>query len=198
MSSRTSALLAAAGALAVLAGCSSTEPGVAVPASQAAPSATGSALPHRVKDLPLTGADPCKLLTEAQLDELKVNGLPSQTAPGDRRDGPTCMFRVDAAQPFYSYAIETVTSADLQDWLTGKHKKQSLTKEPVDVPGFPALKNFRDTAHPLDCETLVGVAPGQTLRVQMAPLDNSFTLAQMCDMATTVAKMAVQTLAARQ
>ncbi|KAA9161073.1 DUF3558 domain-containing protein [Amycolatopsis acidicola] len=181
---------AAAGLLAMitLGGCTTSVAGVADPPSSA------SAVPRlaaRTKDLSLQGVDPCTLLTAPQLTELKENGAPRQ-AP--QRDGPTCAFDVDATAPSYTYYLETVTTADIEDWLSGGHHKTSMTQQPVSVPGFPALVNFAPSNGIQDCEALVGVAPGQTLRAETAPDDSSFSQQQLCDMATNVAKMAVQTL----
>ncbi|HVV09643.1 DUF3558 domain-containing protein [Amycolatopsis sp.] len=186
----TKAEAAAAGLLAMLTlgGCTSSVSGVAAP-----PSST-SAVPElvaRSKDLSLQGIDPCRLLTAAQLTELKENGAPRQAPP---RDGPTCAFDVDATAPSYTYYLETITTADVVDWLSGARHKTSMTQQPVSVPGFPALVNFAPSNGIQDCEALVGVAPGQTLRAETAPDDSSFSQEQLCDMATNVAKMAVETL----
>ena len=184
----------AAGVLAMvtLGGCSSTTAGVALPAP--APAGPGTDLPARTKDLPLRDVDPCQLLTPAQLDQLKENGAPRLVAREDWRDGPTCAFDVDAAPPTYTYYLETITTYDIEDWRSGAHHKASMTQRPVSVPGFPALVNFAPSEGVQDCEALVGVADGQTLRAQLAPDDNSFTQQQLCDMATVVAKRAVETL----
>jgi hypothetical protein len=176
-----------------LGGCTSTVAGVAAPALT---TPSGPSLPSRSKDLSLQGVDPCRLLTTEQLNQLKENGEPRPLTPDTQRDGPTCAFDVDAAAPTYTYYLETITTADIQDWVSGGQHKTSMTQQPVDVPGFPALVNYAPSEGIQDCETLVGVADGQTLRAEMAPDDSAFTQQQLCDMSTTVAKMAVQTLEA--
>ncbi|HVW44238.1 MAG TPA: DUF3558 domain-containing protein [Amycolatopsis sp.] len=178
-------------AMVTLGGCGSTIPGAAVPASPATPSGD---LAVRTKDLPVRDVDPCTLLTPAQLDQLKENGAPRLVARESWRDGPTCAFDVDAASPTYTYYLETIPTYDIEDWRTGTHHKTSMIQQPVSVPGFPALVNYAPSDGIQDCETLVGVANGQTLRAEMAPDDASFTQQQLCDMSTTVAKMAVETL----
>jgi hypothetical protein len=180
-------------AMITLSGCTSTMPGAAAPVitMRSSPS-----LPSRAKDLSLQGMDPCRLLTAAQLSQLKENGEPRRLGQDTQRDGPTCAFDVDAAAPTYTYYLETITTADIQDWVSGTHHKTSMTQQPADVPGFPALVNYAPSEGIQDCETLVGVADGQTLRAEMAPDDKAFTQQQLCDMATAVAKMAVQTLEA--
>ena len=179
-------------AMVTLGGCSSSTPGVATPGSAAAGPGTG--LPVRTTDLSLRDVDPCALLTPAQLDRLNENGAPRLVARESWRDGPTCAFDVDAASPTYTYYLETITTYDIEDWRSGAHHKTSMTQQPAEVPGFPALVNFAPSEGIQDCETLVGVGHGQTLRAEMAPDDTSFTQRQLCDMSTTVAKMAVETL----
>ncbi|NKQ55918.1 DUF3558 domain-containing protein [Amycolatopsis sp. K13G38] len=175
-----------------LGGCTTTVAGVAAPATT--PAGAGSGLPARTKDLSLRDVDPCKLLTDTQLNQLKENGAPRLVDRASWRDGPTCAFDVDAAQPSYTYYLETVPNYGIEDWVGGTHHKTSMTQQPVDVPGFPALVIYRPSQGIQDCETLVGVGDGQTLRAQMAPDNSSFTQQQLCDMSTTVAKMAVETL----
>jgi hypothetical protein len=154
-------------------------------------------LPTRTRDFSLQGVNPCTLLTPQQLDGLRENGAPRPVAQDSQRDGPTCAFDVDAAPPTYTYYLETITTADLEDWIDGGHTKASMVTEPVEVPGFPALMDYAPSdGGIMDCETLVGVASGQTLRAQVAPDDNSFNQQQLCDMSTNLAKLAVQTLAA--
>jgi hypothetical protein len=181
----------------MLAGCGSTGKGepYAVPTAQAsaAQSAKAAALPRRPNELSLHGADPCSLLTETQLDQLKVNSEPRRAAASS--DGPSCSFDVDETQPYYSYGITAVTNADLGAWLTGVRRKNSMTTEPAPVGGFPALENYRAGGDPSDCETLVGVADGQTLVVQAFPVTGgAFSQQQLCGMSQQAADLALQTL----
>jgi hypothetical protein len=187
----TSAVTAGVLAVITLGGCTASVPGVAAPVitTQAAPD-----LPARAKDLSLQGVSPCTLLTGAQLDRLKENGAPRPLAQDVQRDGPTCAFDVDAAPPTYTYYLETITTADLQDWVSGRHRKTSMTQQQAAVPGFPALVQYAPSQGIQGCESLVGVADGQTLRAEMAPDEDTFTQQQLCDMSTTVAQMAVETL----
>jgi hypothetical protein len=180
--------------LVLLTGCSTTVSGAAGPLQPPSPR---TSLPARAKELSLRDTDPCRLLTPAQLDELKENGVPRAVAEDNRRDGPTCAFDVDATPPTYTYYLETITNADLEDWITGGHRKTGVIQQPVDVPGYPALvRHAPDEGGVLDCETLVGVADGQTLRAEVAPDDNSTDQQRLCEMSTNLAKMALRTLGA--
>ncbi len=182
-----------------LAGCTADTGGQAFPDEPALASVTqgakASALPARPAELNLQGVDPCALLTDPQLDQLKINSKPRAAA--EPIDGPTCVLDADAAQPFHSYYVRTIT-ADVEEWFTGKRRKNSMTTEPTAVGGFPAIKNHRDAGTPADCETLVGVARGQTLAVRaVAVTAGAFTMPQLCEMSAQAADSALQTLKAR-
>ncbi|WP_233598853.1 MULTISPECIES: DUF3558 domain-containing protein [unclassified Amycolatopsis] len=182
-----------------LAGCTTGTGGQAFPDEPALASVTqgakASALPARPAELSLQGVDPCALLTDPQLDQLKINSKPRAAA--EPIDGPTCVLDADAAQPFHSYYVRTIT-ADVEEWFTGKRRKNSMTTEPTAVGGFPAIKNHRDGGTPGDCETLVGVARGQTLAVRaVAVTAGGFTMPQLCEMSARAADSALQTLKAR-
>lgn len=181
--------------------CSSDE--TDAPAEAESSSGTTSAastmraeLAQRPAELSLRDVDPCALLTEEQLDQLEVNSVPRPDEQS--RDGRSCAFDVDLREPYYGYTVETVVGHDLREWLSGEKHRSSTTTEPVVVAGFPALLNYRDAGDPLDCETLVGVARDQTVRVQMFPsTDGAFDQQQMCDMSTRVATFVVQNLRAK-
>ncbi len=183
----------------VLAGCATDTGGQAFPNEPALASATqgakASALPARPAELSLQGVDPCALVTTPQLDQLKINSKPRAAA--EPIDGPTCVFDADAAEPFHTYYVRTVT-ADVEEWFTGKRRKNSMTTEPKAVGGFPAVTSYRDAGKPGDCETLVGVARGQTLAVRAVTVTaGAFTMPQLCEMSAQAADLALQTLKAR-
>lgn len=182
-----------------LAGCTTDTGGQAFPDEPALASATqgakASALPARPAELTLQGVDPCVLLADPQLNRLKINSKPRAAA--EPIDGPTCVFDADAEQPFHSYYVRTIT-ADVEEWFTGKRRKNSMTTEPTQVGGFPAIRNHRDTGTPGDCETLVGVAKGQTLAVRAVTVTaGAFTMPQLCEKSALAADLALQTLKAR-
>lgn len=183
-----------------LAGCTTATGGQGFPNEQRLASvsqdAKASKLPQRPAELTLQGADPCALLAQTQLDQLKINSRPRAAA--EPIDGPTCVFDADAVEPFHTYYVRTVT-ADVEEWITGKRRKNSMTTEPESVGGFPAVTNYRDAGTPSDCETLVGVAQGQTLAARAITVTpGAFTMPQLCEMSARAAEMALQTLKARK
>jgi hypothetical protein len=182
-----------------LAACSSGDPGTAYPVqpavSSASQAAKASQLPPRPSNLSLTGVDPCDLIGQAQLDELQVNSVPREAT--DPQDGPTCVFDADKTEPFHAYHLRTV-QADLQEWLTGARRKNSMTTAPFAVEGYPALTSYRAAGTPSDCEVLVGVAKGQTLAAQaFAVTSGADSQSQLCELATRAAGFAVQYLETR-
>lgn len=185
-------------ATAALAGCSAGTEGTPYPVETAATAASQSAkaaqLPQRPADLSLQGVDLCAIFPQVQLDALKITSLP-RAAP--EQDGPTCVFDADGAEPVHSYHVRAVP-ADLDQWITGARKKNSMTTEPKTIGGYPALTNYRAAGDPADCETLVGVAKGHTLAVQtFAITRGKLTQPQLCDMSAHAADVALQTLKAR-
>jgi hypothetical protein len=185
-------------ATAALAGCSAGTGGTPYPAETAATAASQSAkaaqLPQRPADLPLQGLDLCEIFPQVRLDELKITSLPRAAQDPD---GPTCVFDADGAEPMHSYHVRAV-KADLGEWISGARKKNSMTTEPKTIGGYPALTNFRAAGDPADCETLVGVAKGQTLAVQtFAITRGKLTQPQLCDMSAHAADLALQSLKAR-
>ncbi|WP_410656178.1 DUF3558 domain-containing protein [Amycolatopsis sp. lyj-112] len=186
-------------ALAGCAGCTSGTGGQAFPNEPGLASVTqgakASALPDRPAELTLRGVDPCTLITAPQLDQLKINSQPRKAA--EEIDGPTCVLDSDAAEPFHAYHVRAV-SADVEEWFTGKRRKNSMTTEPKAVGGFPAITSYRGSGTPADCETLIGVGKGQTLVAQAFTVTpGAFTMPQLCEMSARAAEMALQTLKAR-
>ncbi|MFD8493974.1 DUF3558 domain-containing protein [Amycolatopsis sp. NPDC059657] len=173
-------------AVLALAACGSDP--VVTPTTESALSSSPAPV-SRPSELSLTGVDACSLLTDTQLDQLKVNSKPRKTAEG-------CSFDADLTKPYYSYGV-TPVAADLEAWVSGDRRKSSMTVEPVQVDGFPALRNYRASADPSDCETLVGVAKGQTMVVQAFPVSGGFGQQQLCDMSQQAAELALRTLKAR-
>ncbi|MDQ7806529.1 DUF3558 domain-containing protein [Amycolatopsis sp. A133] len=180
-----------------LAGCSAGTDGTPYPVETAATAASQSAkaaqLPQRPADLSLRGVDLCAVFPQVQLDALKITSLPRAAPEGA---DPTCVFDADGAEPVHSYHVRAVPS-DLDQWITGARKKNSMTTEPKSIGGYPALTNYRAAGDPADCETLVGVAKGQTLAVQtFAITRGKLTQPQLCDMSAHAADLALQSLKA--
>lgn len=185
-------------ATAALAGCSPGTGGTPYPVETAATAASQSAkaaqLPQRPADLPMQGVDLCELFPQVQLDSMKINSLPRKA---DSADGPVCVLDADREEPFHGYQVGSV-AADLDQWLTGARRKNSMTTEPKTVGGYPALTSYRAAGDPADCQTLVGVAQGRTLTVQtFAITRGKLTQPQLCEMSAHAADIALQTLKAR-
>ncbi|WP_307795892.1 DUF3558 domain-containing protein [Amycolatopsis sp. 195334CR] len=192
MSTRLKPFVCLAAGLATVA-CGSEQAPAPAPTTEAAP-----ALVARPAELRLDGVDPCTLFTEPQLDELKITEQPEPLPVDNQREGPTCSLPVAKGEPHYTYYVEAITGADLAAWLTGDRHKSSKNTEPGQVERFPALTHYGRGGAPSDCETLVGVAEGQTLRVQLYPVTRgAFDQRQLCELSAGAAALAVRTLGSR-
>ncbi|MGA6163209.1 DUF3558 domain-containing protein [Amycolatopsis magusensis] len=195
MSTRLRPVVCLAAGLVTVAGCGSApEPAPVPPPSVAA----AAGLPARPAELRLDGVDPCKLFTEQQLDELQITEEPEPLPADNQREGPTCSLPVAQGEPHYTYYVEAITQADVEAWRSGDRRKSSKNTEPIAVGDYPALAHHGRGGSPSDCETLVGVAAGQTLRVQLYPVTRgAFDQRQLCEMSAHAATLAVRTLESR-
>ena len=196
--SRTLRITGGVLATAALAGCSAGTGGTPYPVETAATAASQSAkaaqLPQRPAELPTQGVDLCDLFPQVQLDAMKISSVPRQA---DAADGPVCVLDADREEPFHGYEVGAV-AADLDQWITGARKKNSMTTEPKDIGGYPALLSYRAAGAPSDCTTLVGVAQGHALSIRtFAITRGKLTQPQLCEMSAHAADLALQTLKAR-
>lgn len=185
----------------VLAGCSTPETGEPLPAG--ATSATGGPpssgskptadLPPRPKDIALSGVDPCKLFGKPQLDQMKVTRARNLVQDKDTWKGaPLCALDGADGQVFFSYTAWLITTEGVESWLGGK---RNVDAKPVTVEGFPAATYQLKGTSTFHCWTSVGVADGQQLAVEFAPVTRrAFTQEQMCAMSEQAATFALQTL----
>lgn len=180
-----------------LAGCTNTTPGQVVssdqPSSPAAPPHTSVAIPPRPQEIKLDGRDPCKLLTKAQVDQIKVNHQRNVTLTTDPFKGsPVCSMDGGDGQVFWHYEIVLVTSEGIGPWLSGK---RNVDAKLVDVGGYAAAEYKVLGTTTFDCSTTVDVADGQQMEVEFRPITrNAFTQDQMCQKSEQAAGFALQTL----
>jgi hypothetical protein len=168
-----------------LAGCTTTQAGQAQPAGRATNTyqvptngAGAISLPPRPGDVPLTGVDPCTLLTPAQQTTLGVTaGVPGP--PVQLLDNsPTCNYRFADHTPGAEYTVAVDTVAGIQRYLDPN--LADIIKA-VSVNGFPALDI---TLKPPDllqgCTTAVSVANGQMFTVNLGQPAGGTTTTQSC------------------
>jgi hypothetical protein len=183
-----------------LGGCTTTQAGratagAASPTYQVPTNGAGAiSLPPRPGDVPLTGVDPCTLLSTAQQTTLGViagvTGPPVQLLD----NSPTCNFRFADRTAEYAVAVDTV--AGIQRYLD-----PSLADiiKPVSVNGFPALDI---TMRPPDllqgCTTAVSVANGQMFTVDLGQPAKGTTTTQSCVRTEQVAAAVLATAQSRK
>ncbi|HJP77080.1 MAG TPA: DUF3558 domain-containing protein [Pseudonocardiaceae bacterium] len=181
--------------LALLAACSGQQAGqaIATPGTGAAlpaPRLTTLTLPPRPRSLPLTGIDPCSLLTHGQQAQLGVDpGVEGH--PDVNWHDPQCGFQLTKPGTLPSYNVQTVTSAGIQYWL---NPLLANNTKPVSIGGFPAVDVTSKATVANGCQTVVSVADGQMLVVQFDFPPTGTTAAQSCVNTEQVATAAVATL----
>jgi hypothetical protein len=184
-----------------LGGCTTTQAGQATPAGAASPTyqvptngAGAISLPPRPSDVPLTGVDPCTLLSTAQRTTLGV--IPGVPGPPVQLldNSPTCNFRFVDRTAEYTVAVDTV--AGIQRYLD---PALADVIKPVSVNGFPALDI---TLKPPDllqgCTTAVSVANGQMFTVELGQPARGTTTTQSCARTEQVAAAVLATAQTRK
>jgi hypothetical protein len=199
--SRTAVIATAFTALALLAGCTTSEAGEAKPdpgtettggAPTSESQSPSSDFPAPPRDLSLEGLDPCTLLTDAQKAQLKVDD--ADPSVGDLtiyEDMKVCAFDVDT-EPFRTYDVVAVTNVDFSFWLTGDRNADA---ELISIGGYPAAEFKTKGGDGSDCAIALGVAKDQHLHVEMAPIsDMELTQEELCQASEQAAEMVLQTL----
>jgi hypothetical protein len=170
-----------------LAGCTTSQAGTAAPAGPATRSSvyqaptngvSAVALPPRPSDVPLTGVDPCSLLTPAQRGKLGVDagvrGLPAQLED----NSPTCNFRFAAGPPGPEYNVAVDITNGIQLYL---NPNLADDIRQVSVDDFPAVDITLKAPDLLQgCSTAVSVANGQMFVVNLGQPVRGTTTAQSC------------------
>jgi hypothetical protein len=198
---RVPVLVGTALIMAAIAGCTTAQGGTATTAGQPPPGASavpappdGPAritLPPRPVDVPLTGVDPCSLLTARQRGTLGLatgaHGLPDQLAD----NSPTCNFRLADPTSGVEYDVAVDTRNGIQLFLD-PHLAANVRQ--VSVAGFPALDI---TLKPPDllqgCTTAVSVAGGQMFMVNLGQPAEGTTTTQSCARTEQVADAVLTT-----
>jgi hypothetical protein len=177
-----------------LAGCTDKDSGTPVASGSNPPAGgqTGVSIPPRPRELKLDGLDPCKLVTKAQLDQIKItrqrNTVQTEIA---FKGAPTCAMEGGDGKVFWDYEIWLVTTEGIAPWLSGK---RNVDAKLVDIGGFPAADYKIMGTTTADCTTAVDVAEGQQLMMVFRPSRNNFSQTEMCQKSEQAAGLAVQTL----
>lgn len=177
--------------MAVSACTSGGETGKANPDSSAtSTSQSADKLPNRPAELKLNNVDPCKLLTAAQMDQIKIaEADPEQSKVIDGTPMPGCFYSNNLT---YSYIAVAATNKGVGYWLGGGG---NVTAEVVDVAGYGAAEIKFIGVENVDCAVAVDVAEGQQLLMSYKP-DSAVkeTQQQLCDKAKKAAGLALETL----
>ncbi|MFC4858894.1 DUF3558 domain-containing protein [Actinophytocola glycyrrhizae] len=199
-------MVAVAAVVAFAAGCTTSASGQSTPVPGETPSSdpgtstsepSGSAtptveVPPRPRDISLEGLDPCTLYTAAQRAQLGVDDVDSGETESEVFKGmKECTLAVENQEPFYDYSALAVTTEGVEAWLTGN---RNVDAELISVQGFPAAQfKFRGVEDE-GCDIAVGVAEGQSLWIDVVPLERVFEQDELCQMVKEATEMAMTTL----
>jgi hypothetical protein len=184
--------IAAVLALVTLSACTSGgETGKANPDSSGTSTPqSADKLPARPAELKLNNVDACKLLTAAQMDQIKLaKAAPQQSKVVDSTPLPACYYSNNLS---YAYIVVPATNKGVDYWLGGGG---NVTSEVVDVAGYGAAEIKFIGVENVDCAVAVDVAEGQQLYLSYKPdSKDKETQQQMCDKAKKAAGLALETL----
>ncbi|MFI6098574.1 DUF3558 domain-containing protein [Lentzea sp. NPDC051213] len=193
MSKTSFKIIAAASALVAATACTgSGEQGKPNPTSGGGSPTSGSAseLPKRPAELKLDGVDACKLLTQAQMSQIKVaEAVPDQIEVSNFGKAPGCFYENGLK---YSYTAVLVTNKGVPFWLTGSG---NLDVKVVDVAGYGAAQLTLTGTNSVNCTVTVDVAEGQQLHMSYDPVtEKGDSQDLMCSKVNKAAALAVETL----
>nr|WP_231905487.1 DUF3558 domain-containing protein [Saccharothrix espanaensis] len=155
------------------------------------PTTTSKAPSTRPKELKLDGVDPCKLLTDTQKSDLKIDEFKNETADVVKgTDSPSCAYTINGSKSA-GYNITLVSNEGIDFW----DGPSNLDVAPKTVAGYDASQVFLKGTSSFDCSVTLDVADGQQLHVQFLPYTSkAFTQDEMCQNATKGAESALSTL----
>ena len=186
-------LAAALSAGLLLAGCTQTSAGTALPdgtsTATAEPDTTTSSTEpssERPREIDLSGKDPCAI---PQTDWPKF-GIERPGAPGESPDfkSPDCYYSGDRAGN-----LTLVVTAGIEIWTEETYNAEIEDAEPID--GFPTI-TVASNVDRRACLAVVDVADGQFLMTTTSPNPNDPNNPERCDLAYQLAESAMKTLVA--
>ncbi|MBB5892887.1 DUF3558 domain-containing protein [Kutzneria kofuensis] len=176
------------------AGCTTQDPGTASPGTTTTPTGSSVSIPARPKDLSVN-VDPCALLTQDQMAQMKVSsGTPG---PGWGETGATTSCTYQVTDPVkYTMTVRLDPKRGIDYWLayTG-----NWTARQVTVSSFPAIQivaKGEDWNAPAGhlCDTIVSIADGKELFAGVLPHSGDLSNTQMCDLSKQLASLTLATL----
>ena len=186
------ALLATIAAVAVLMpACGATTAGTGTAETSAGPSSPALGLPPRPREIDLTGADTCTLLTPEQQRRLGTDRAPVASVETDRYGNTYCDYGKRAASPRFGYSVKVVTQEDATVYLTSE---RDAVARVVSAAGFPAVE-ARPPGDERGCFTFVSTKDGQYLSIQYSESTGSHDTTEVaCEKARVAAELAMLTL----
>jgi hypothetical protein len=185
-------MLATTAAVAVLmSACGASTAGIGTTETSTGPSSPAPTLPPRPREIDLTGADACTLLTPEQQRRLGTDRAPVASTETDRYGNPYCHFGKSTSSPRFTYTVKVVTQEDAAVYLTSE---RNAVARVVSAAGFPAVE-ARPPGDERGCFMFVSTKDGQYLSVQYGESTGSHDTTEVaCEKARVAAELAMQTL----
>lgn len=146
-------------------------------------------LPARPAALPITGVNPCDLLTEAQRATLNV--VRARETKEDTE--AECSFTVETESRNIDVRVVADTREGADAWLKGD---RNVDAETTTVDGFGAARFWLKGTSGSDCTTAIDVADGQNLQVGLLIPGQQWTRDKLCETTDRFAAAALATLRA--
>ncbi|MBW4715658.1 DUF3558 domain-containing protein [Saccharothrix obliqua] len=167
-------------------------PGATTGGGSVEPTSASKAPSTRPKAIKLDGVDPCKLLTDAQQADLKIDEWEGEKSnPGTGTESPSCAYNVNSEKSA-AYRVTLVADKGIEFW-DGPGNSDVTPKQ---VSGFPAVQLVLAGTSRTECSVAVDVADGQQMFVQFLPYGGkgAYSQDEMCRNATKGAEAALATL----
>ncbi len=182
------------------AGCTTQDPGTASPNTSSGSATTPSvSIPPRPKTINnAAGVDPCTLLTDSQVAELKAKA--GKPGAGEPASGTTSSCSYQVTDPVgYTVSVRVEPKRGIDYWLTYTGTWQDRQITVSSYPSVQIISKGEDWNGPTGtlCRTLVSIADGQELSAGVLPYEKNLSMTQMCDLSKQVAGLALATLQAK-
>jgi hypothetical protein len=181
------------------AGCTTQDPGTASPTTTTgSPTGSSYSIPPRPKALNAANVDPCTLLSNDQVAQLKSSA--GHPGPGDPESGTTSSCSYQVADPVhYTINVRFEPKRGIDYWLsyTGTWQDRQIL-----VASYPAVQTISkgedwNGASGTLCQTMVSIADGQELVAGVIQTGKDLSMTQMCDVSKQTAGLALATLQAK-
>jgi hypothetical protein len=200
-------LIVAAFSVAVATGCTTATAGTPLRSSTTSKAPSSDAPPNSSDDLPSDGApkvenpldishfeqSPCDVLTTGQSQELNIPATGEQQSDAL---GESCTWRNSETRGMVTIKIFSGVNRGLSSIYQEAEAKDFQHFEPINsIDGYPAVAYNVDSPEPTaDCSVAIGVTDQLAFDMTVALSNANINKKNPCELAATVAAMALKTM----